>query len=104
MATRAASIAAAAVVSLAASAASAGGLTDRMQAMRMTVVPVEGSPYKPLGTEHRLWTSVSPMDLDAVSSGDIVTLDQRDDQAPRVIVLNRAADEFGSRERSAAAH
>jgi hypothetical protein len=86
------------VVSLAASAAIGGGLTDYLQASRMTVVRVDKGAGKFLCAEHRRWTPVSTDALGAVQPGDIVKLDRKDGQLPKLTVLRRAADEIGSPE------
>ena len=86
------------VVSLAASAALAGGLTDYLQAARMTVVRVDTGAGKFLCAEHRLWTQVSTEGLGVVQPGDIVKLDRTNGQLSRLTVLRRAADEIGSPE------
>jgi hypothetical protein len=85
-----------AVLSLAASAALAAGLTEQLQATRMTVVRVDREAGKFLCAEHRRWTTVS--DLGAAQPGDIVKLNGRAGQRPRVTVLRRAADEIASPE------
>jgi uncharacterized protein with FMN-binding domain len=87
-----------AVVSLAVSAAVGAGLTDQMQATRMTVVQVDKSAGKFLCAEHRKWTAVSSADLKAVSSGDIVKVERRDGQPSRITVLRHASDEIASPE------
>jgi hypothetical protein len=86
------------VLSLATSAAHAGGLTDRMQSERMTVVKVDGSRGQFLCAEHRRWMRVSPVDAPALGVGDIVTLQRRDGQLPKVTVVRRAAEELASPE------
>jgi uncharacterized protein with FMN-binding domain len=88
-----------AVVSLAVSAAVGAGLTDQMQATRMTVVQVDKSAGKFLCAEHRTWTAVSSADLTAVGSGDIVKVERRDGQPSRITVLRHASDDLGSPER-----
>ena len=97
MVTRVLSISAV-VVSVAASAAIAGGLTDYLQATRMTVVRVDKGAGKFFCAEHRRWTSVSAEGLGAVQPGDIVKLDRKDGQLPKLTVLRRASDEIGSPE------
>ena len=99
MMTRVLSITAtAAIVSLATSAAIAESLTDRLQAARMTVVRVDRGAGKFLCAEHRRWTAVPAADLSAVNPGDIVKVDRRAGQLPRITVVRSASDEIGSPE------
>ena len=82
-----------------ATSALAAGLTERLQADRMTVVQVDRAKATFLCAEHRRWTSVPPADIPALSAGDIVTLERRDGQVARVRVVRTAADELSSPER-----
>jgi len=86
------------VLSLAASAAVAGNLTDHLQATRMTVLRIDRDTGKFMCAEHRRWTAVFAADLQTVRPGDIVKVDRKDGQLPRITVVRRASDEIGSLE------
>ncbi len=84
--------------SVAASAAMAAGLTERLEAERMTVVKVDQSGGRFLCAEHRHWTSVARKDLATVNPGDIVRAGRVPNRPTRLVVLRTAADELTSPE------
>jgi len=88
----------AAALSLAASAAMAAGLTDRLQAERMTVVKLDRTAGQFLCAEHRKWTSVARDDLRGVSAGDVVRVEKSEGKPARLVRLRQAADELTSPE------
>jgi hypothetical protein len=87
------------VLATAASAALATGLTDRLQAERMTVLRVDHTKSRFLCAEHRAWLTVARADVAALASGDIVSVEQRDGRVAKVKVVRAAADELASPER-----
>jgi len=88
----------AAVLSLTASVAVAEGLTDRLQATRMTALKIDREAGKFMCAEHRRWQAVSKAGLSTVHSGDIVRVDRKDGQLPRITVVRRASEELASPE------
>jgi hypothetical protein len=86
------------MLSLGASAALAAGLTEWMQAERMTVAKVDHDGGRFFCAEHRRWTQVSKTDAAALSAGDIISVDGRSGEPAKVRVLRTAADEMGSPE------
>ena|ERR1041384_2449694 len=86
------------ILSLATSAALAAGLTDWMQAERMTVAKVDHQGERFFCAEHRRWTNVSKPDATTLAVGDIVSVDARPGQRATVRVLRTAAQEIGSPE------
>jgi hypothetical protein len=86
------------VLALATSSAHAAGLTERVQSERMTVVKVDAVRGRFLCAEHGRWMRVSGADAPALGIGDIVTLQRREGQPPRVTVVRTAADELTSPE------
>ena len=87
-----------AAVVLAASAALAAGLTDRLQAERMTVVKVDHAAGRFECAEHRRWTVVLRADLREVHPGDIVKVEPAKGKPARMVVVRTAADEIASPE------
>ena len=87
-----------AVVVMAASAALAAGLTDRLQAERMTVVKVDHDAGRFQCAEHRRWTAALRTDLRDVHPGDIVKVEPAKGKPARIVVLRTAADEMASPE------
>jgi hypothetical protein len=87
------------VLVTAASAALATGLTDRLQAERMTVVRVDHTKSRFFCAEHRAWLTVARADVAALGSGDIVSVEQRNGRVAKVRVVRQAADELASPER-----
>jgi hypothetical protein len=83
---------------LAASAAAAATLTDRMQTERMTVLEVDRAAGRFKCAEHRRWTSVAKTNLQDVHPGDIVRVEPTGGQLSRLVVLRAAADELSSPE------
>jgi len=88
----------AAVLSLTAAAAVAEGLTDRLQATRMTVVKIDREAGKFMCAEHRRWEAVSKAGLSTVHPGDIVRGDRKDGRLPRITVVRRASEELAGPE------
>jgi hypothetical protein len=86
------------VLSLATSAALATGLTERMQAERMTVVQVDRSRGHFLCAEHRRWTQVAKAEVTKLAAGDIVRVEREDDQVWKVRVVRTASEELASPE------
>jgi len=86
------------ILSLAASAALAAGLTERMQTERMTVAKVDQQGNRFFCAEHQRWTYVSKADAAALSAGDIISLDARLGERAKVRVVRTAAQELGSPE------
>jgi hypothetical protein len=86
------------VVSVAASAAIAGGLTTDLQAGRMTVVKVDRASGQFQCAEHARWTPVARESLRGVQQGDIVRVERASGSVPRLVVLRTAADELSSPE------
>jgi hypothetical protein len=86
------------MLSLATSSAHAAGLTERLQRERMTVLKVDAVGGRFLCAEHGRWMRVSPADAPALGIGDIVTLQRREGQLPRVTVVRTAASELTSPE------
>jgi hypothetical protein len=86
------------IVALATSAVAAG-LTEQLQADRMTVVQVDRTRAKFLCAEHRNWTAVPPADVPALSVGDIVAVERSQGRVAKVRVVRTAADELSSPER-----
>ncbi|HEY5724617.1 MAG TPA: hypothetical protein VIX40_01540 [Methylomirabilota bacterium] len=89
---------AAGVVFMAASAALAAGLTERLQTERMTVLKVDRSSGQFQCAEHRRWMTATPASLASVGTGDIVRVERTDGRSARLIVLRSAADELASPE------
>jgi hypothetical protein len=87
-----------AVVVVAASAALAAGLTDRLQAERMTVVRVDHAAGRFLCAEHGRWTAVLRADLRDVQQGDIVRVEPAKGKPAHIVVVRTAADELTSPE------
>ena len=87
----------AAVLSLTAAAAVAEGLTDRLQATRMTVVKIDREAGKFMCAEHRRWEAVSKAGLSIVHPGDIVRVDRKDGRLPRITVVRRAPPTYRAR-------
>jgi ABC-type sugar transport system substrate-binding protein len=85
-----------AILSLAASAALAAGLTERLQGERMTVTKVDGDRF--FCAEHQRWTQFSKRGAAALGVGDIVSVDMQPGQAVKVRVVRTAADELSSGE------
>ena len=86
------------VLSLATSAALATGLTERMQAERMTVVQVDRSRGQFLCAEHRRWTQVAKAEVTKLAAGDIVRVERGDDQVWKIRVVRTASEELASPE------
>ena len=86
------------ILSLAASAALATGLTELMQAERMTVAKVDHEGNRFLCAEHKRWIHVSKADAAALGAGDIISVDARLGERPKVRVVRTAAQELGSPE------
>ena len=87
-----------AVVTMAASAALAANLTERLQAERMTVVGVDRAAGRFLCAEHRRWTPVVEADLRDVRPGDIVRVEPAAGKPAHIVVVRAAADELASPE------
>ena len=87
-----------AVVVMAAPAALAAGLTDRLQAERMTVVRVDHAAGRFLCAEHGRWTSTLRADLRDVQQGDIVRVESAKGKPAHIVVVRTAADEIASPE------
>jgi hypothetical protein len=87
-----------AVVVMAASAALAAGLTDRLQTERMTVVRVDHDAGRFQCAEHRRWTSALKADLRDVQQGDIVRVEPAKGKPARIVVVRTAVDEIASPE------
>ena len=86
------------VVFVAASAALAAGLTERLQTERMTVLKVDQAAGQFQCVEHRRWTTVARDSIAPVHSGDIVRVERVGGHPARLIVLRSAADELASPE------
>ena len=86
------------VMGLAASAAVAATLTDRLQTERMTVVKVDRAAGRFKCAEHARWTPVVKMDLQDVQPGDIVRVERAAGRSARLVVLRAASDELGGPE------
>jgi hypothetical protein len=84
-------------VLLAASAAVAGGLTDRLQTERMTVLEVSTNRGQFLCVEHKRWTFVPNDELRLLGTGDIVKI-QHNGQVHEVIKVRGASEELASPE------
>jgi hypothetical protein len=97
MVIRAISAGAVAVV-VAASAAMAAGLTERLQTSRMTVLQVDKASGKFMCVEHYKWTAVDRSTLGSVQPGDIVRVEGTNGGPARLVVLRTAADELTSPE------
>jgi hypothetical protein len=87
-----------AAVVIAASAALAAGVTDRLQTDRMTVVRVDHAAGRFECAEHLRWTTVLKADLRGVNPGDIVKVEPAKGKPARIVVLRTAADEIASPE------
>jgi hypothetical protein len=85
------------VVFVAASAALAAGLTERLQTERMTVLKVDRAAGQYQCVEHRRWTSVAKDSLALVQEGDIVRVEPASGR-PRLVRLRLASDELASPE------
>jgi translation initiation factor IF-1 len=85
-------------MSLAASAAVAATLTERMQTERMTVLEVDRAAGRFKCAEHRRWMPVVKKNLQDVHPGDIVRVEPTAGQPSRLVVLRAAADELSSPE------
>jgi hypothetical protein len=88
-----------AAVALGASAAGAGGFTERMATERMTVVQVDRAQGRFLCAEHGRWTRIAKTDVAILASGDIVTVGRPAGGPARVTVVRTAAEELASPER-----
>jgi hypothetical protein len=86
------------MLSLATSSAHAAGLTEQLQRERMTVVKVDAVGGRFRCAEHGRWMRVSPAHAPTLGIGDIVTLQRREGQLPRVTVVRTAASELTSPE------
>jgi hypothetical protein len=86
------------VVFVAASAALAAGLTERLQTERMTVLRVDRSSGQFQCAEHRHWMTATTDSLASVGTGDIVRVERTGGLPARLIVLRSAADELASPE------
>jgi hypothetical protein len=84
------------MVVVAASAALAAGLTERLQTERMTVLKVDRASGQFQCVEHRRWTPATKESL--VQSGDIVRVERPNGRPARLVVLRIAADELASPE------
>ena len=87
-----------AVVTMAASAAVAATLTERLQAERMTVVGVDRTAGRFLCAEHRRWTPVVKADLRDVHPGDIVRVEHATGKPAHIVVVRTGVDELASPE------
>jgi hypothetical protein len=85
-------------VAVAASAAMAAGLTERLQASRMTVLQVDKVAGRFMCVEHYRWTAVDRSNLGSVQPGDIVRVEQANGRPGRLVLLRTAADELTSPE------
>jgi len=85
-------------VAVAASAAVAAGLTDRLQAERMTVVKVDQAAGRFYCAEHRRWTRVAKADLAAVQPGDVVRVEHATGGPAHLAVVRTAPEEITSPE------
>jgi hypothetical protein len=97
MVLRAISACAVAVV-VAASAAMAAGLTERLQASRMPVLQIDKVSGRSMCVEHYRWTSIDRSNLGSVQPGDIVRVEEANGRPARLVVLRTAADELTSSE------
>jgi hypothetical protein len=86
------------VISLAAPAAMASGLTDQLQSERMTIVKVDQPGGRFLCAEHRHWTSAVKSDLAALRPGDIVAVERVGRGPVHLVLVRHAADELASPE------
>jgi hypothetical protein len=86
------------VVFVAASAALAAGLTERLQTERMRVLKVDQASGQFQCVEHRRWTTATRESLASVGAGDIVRVERIGGHPARLIVLRSAADELASPE------
>ena len=86
------------MVAVAASAALATGLTDRLQTERMTVLKVDRASGQFQCVEHRRWTPATKESLGLVQSGDIVRVERVNGRPARLVLLRMAADELASPE------
>jgi hypothetical protein len=86
------------MIAAAASAALGAGLTEQLQADRMTVLKVDRAGGRVQCAEHQKWTAVSKQSLEAVAPGDIVRMERSAGTATRLVVLRTAADEMASPE------
>ena len=87
-----------AAIMMAASAALSAGLTDSLQAERMTVVKVDHAAGRFQCAEHRRWTAVLKEDLREVQPGDIVRVEPAKGKPAHIVVVRTAADEIASPE------
>jgi hypothetical protein len=87
-----------AIVTMAASAALAANLTERLQGERMTVVGIDQAVGRFLCAEHRRWTPVVKADLRDVRPGDIVRVERATGKPAHIVVVRTATDELASPE------
>ena len=85
-------------LSLAAGAAAAATLSDRLQTERMTVLEVDRTGGRFKCAEHRRWIPVAKRNLQDIHPGDIVRVELTAGQQRRLVVVREAADELGSPE------
>ncbi|HEV8584529.1 MAG TPA: hypothetical protein VGT02_06125 [Methylomirabilota bacterium] len=77
----------------------AAGLTEQLQASRMTVLKTDPAAGRFQCAEHLSWTAVHKSDLDRVRSGDIVRVVKHSGEPARLVLLRTAADEIATPER-----
>ena len=86
------------VIAVAASAAAAAGLTERLQSERMTVLKVDRAAGRFQCVEHLSWTAVEKSSLAIVHTGDVVRVDKSAGATARLVLVRTAADELSSPE------
>ena len=83
---------------ISATTVAASGLTERLQATRMTILKTDTATGRFLCVEHLKWTPVAKGDLRGLQPGDIVRVEPRPDQPARLVLLRTAADEIAGPE------
>lgn len=83
---------------ISATVVAASGISERVEAYRMTVLRTDTATGRFQCVEHLKWTAVEKADLRGLQPGDIVRVEPGQNGRARLVLLRTAADEIASPE------
>ncbi|OLD45642.1 MAG: hypothetical protein AUI48_11895 [Chloroflexi bacterium 13_1_40CM_2_68_14] len=87
-----------AAAAISATIVAASGISERVEAYRMTVLKTDTATGRFQCVEHLRWTPVVKADLRGLHSGDIVRVVLQQGRPARLVLLRTAAEEISSPE------